>query len=333
MLVLGNSLAPDTASSWWLVAITGISVLAAWFTGLATAFAAGVALWLGWRDRRERLRFEERKQAGQISVWLNVGPGIPSGTFAIANHSDAPIYDVVLGLGDSRQGHEEFFRVRETGDELSSAKTIPPGRWEVPKSLVRFEGGGMGLTVGAAAYFRDANGATWLLGASGNLTMVPGTPLSQAGLSLPYTSWQIPLDLEQGPADRARRRRFAEMLSNWAFESFVARVHGGAEIEHPSELYRLRIATREVSAEALDAYVSSEVGERAISGLTDEFVTEEWSYIANTINLWVANPELAVENIDRMAELHKDYPRPPAGSHPVSKPLPNYDPGAFRRMN
>lgn len=172
ILLAGSPFAPDTASSWW-------AVVAATFTGLATLAAVAVALWSGGRDRRERLWVERRAQAEKISVWLDHSASSPYGTFAIANASDSPIYEAVFGIGDAREGHTEFFPALDYGQNLSAAALVPPGRWEVPRPRV-FEGGGMGMVVGAAVYFRDARGLLWLRGAGGSSPRSLKHPSSRA---------------------------------------------------------------------------------------------------------------------------------------------------------
>ncbi|MDQ3154081.1 MAG: hypothetical protein M3R63_20960 [Actinomycetota bacterium] len=76
------------------------SVVGTWFGGVVTVIAVGVALWIAhhdWRRADAERRDQERAQARLIVVDVDVGPIGPGGgvTMRVANHSDAPVFQVV----------------------------------------------------------------------------------------------------------------------------------------------------------------------------------------------------------------------------------------------
>jgi len=152
---------PDNIIS-WLSTVNWGSV-PDWLAAIGTISAVIAALYLADKGTREQRLRERRAQAISISTYRNL-LGNKTVGITVMNNSNANIYDIAISIAVSVGAGEAFQKENKNNIFI---RGIPPGKFKIDPPKVPKKS--MGMELGIAISFRDAQGVYWRRDAVGNL--------------------------------------------------------------------------------------------------------------------------------------------------------------------
>lgn len=157
--------------------------LATWVTGLITFLALLITLINIAHSRKKENDREEKKQASQISGWVEDLDCVDFATIVIKNSSNNPIYNIITNV----HGTSENIGVA-TESTQTYIRLIKPGT-----SKIRIDpiGGGMHTRAFLEIGFRDCNGNSWIKNDNGEFRKINESLQDHYELTEPL-SWEMP---------------------------------------------------------------------------------------------------------------------------------------------
>lgn len=169
------------------------------FLGIATWAGIVISLCQIRQEKQIRIGRELREQADKIAAWyekMDIGPE-PCNPYSVfmsvmvRNHSESPVYDVVITCV-GMHGAGPALRGEEMGGDYKNRVLLPqvnPGSWG---AWLPTDGGGMGVITTVEIAFRDSRGSSWVRRGSGFVEPLPKSPLDYYGVPLP-APWSTPI--------------------------------------------------------------------------------------------------------------------------------------------
>jgi hypothetical protein len=142
-------------------------------------------LWDSFRRRKEK----ERKQADQISGWLDFLPSDEIGTsmevqLILINASNQLAYNLIASIVTAHGGDHPG----NTFEYRTFVGRLPPGRSEY---TIKHPGHGMHKRFAVELAFDDAGSRTWVRHGRGRLERIKSDPLSHYKIT-PPVGWRMP---------------------------------------------------------------------------------------------------------------------------------------------
>jgi hypothetical protein len=160
-------------------------------TAVGTMGAVIVAMWIAGADARRRRKEEQRRQAEQISAWMEELPnevaiteGELHANLILQNTSNQLVYNLIASIVSA---HSEA----HIGDNLSYRTFVgllPPGRTEY---TIKHPGHGMHRKFAIELAFEDTGGRGWIRQGLGGLKQISKDPLAFYEID-PPVGWLMP---------------------------------------------------------------------------------------------------------------------------------------------